>query len=308
MLTEAAPAKVNLFLRVIGRRADGYHELDSLAVFAGVADELRAEAAEALSLTLAGPFGAALEAEPDNLVLRAARALAAAAGREARVRLTLEKNLPVASGIGGGSADAAAILREEVRDLAALGCTYVQVDAPELALMVDDAVREQFRARGIDPERMLAEGVEIIDSVARDAPPGVRFGLHLCRGNRDGHWMAAGGYERISRAVFQRTRGFDTLFLEYDDERSGGFEPLRAVPEDRTVVLGLVSTKRPALEDTDELLARIDAAARFFARDQLALSPQCGFSSTIGGNPLTVEQEEAKLALVADVARRAWPS
>jgi methionine synthase II (cobalamin-independent) len=201
-------------------------------------------------------------------------------------------------------ADAAAILREEIADLVALGCEYVQIDAPELALMVDESVREQFVERGIDPERMLTEGIEIIDGVA--ATPGPRYAIHLCRGNRDGHWMASGGYEAISEAVFRHATSFGTLFLEYDDERSGGFEPLRDVPDDRFVFLGLVSTKRPELEDPDELLARIDDAAGHFPRDQLGLSPQCGFASTIGGNPLTVEQEEAKLRLVADVAGRAW--
>ena len=159
----------------------------------------------------------------------------------------------------GMFADAAAILREEVADLVALGCEYVQIDAPELALMVDDSVREQFTERGIDPERMLAEGIEIIDSVA--ATPGPRYAIHLCRGNRDGHWMASGGYEAISQAVFKHADSFGTFFLEYDDERSGGFEPLRDVPDDRFVFLGLVSTKRPELEDRDELLGRIDEAS-----------------------------------------------
>ena len=201
-------------------------------------------------------------------------------------------------------ADAAAILREEVRDLVALGCDYIQVDAPEIALMVDESVRETFRGRGIDPDRMLTDGLDIIDSVAQE--PGARYALHLCRGNRDGHWMAAGGYETISRAVFGRATSFDRFFLEYDDERSGGFEPLRDVPDDKTVVLGLVSTKRAELEDPDELLARIEEAARHFPREQLALSPQCGFASTIGGNPVPPETQGAKFRLVAEVASRAW--
>jgi methionine synthase II (cobalamin-independent) len=202
-------------------------------------------------------------------------------------------------------ADAAAILREEIADLVALGCEYVQIDAPELALMVDESVRRSFVARGIDPERILGEGIEIIDGVA--ATPGPRYAIHLCRGNRDGHWMAAGGYEAISQAVFRRATRFDTLFLEYDDERSGGFEPLRDVPDDRFVFLGLVSTKRAALEDPAELLGRVEEASRFFPRDQLGLSPQCGFASTIGGNPLTVADERAKLGLVSAVAAQAWP-
>ncbi len=202
-------------------------------------------------------------------------------------------------------ADAAALLREEVADLAELGCDYVQIDAPELAMLVDESARAGFRSRGIDPERMLGEGIEILNGVT--GAPGVHFALHLCRGNREGHWAAAGGYEAIAKEVFQRARGFETWFLEYDDERSGDFEPLRELPSDAFVFLGLVSTKRPALEDPAELLARIDEAAGYFPRDQLGLSPQCGFASTLPGNPLSFEEQEAKLRLVMDVAARAWP-
>ncbi|HEY3684545.1 MAG TPA: cobalamin-independent methionine synthase II family protein [Streptosporangiaceae bacterium] len=203
-------------------------------------------------------------------------------------------------------ADAAALLRDEVRDLVALGCPYVQIDAPELALLVDPAVRESFVARGIDPDRMLTEGVELIASVVD--VPGAAYGLHLCRGNREGHWLATGGYAEIASAVFRRAGAFGTFLLEYDDARSGGFEPLADVPDDTAVVLGLVSTKRPGLEDEDELLARIDDASRHHPRDLLALSPQCGFASTLAGNPLTPEDQAAKLALVGRVARRAWPA
>jgi 5-methyltetrahydropteroyltriglutamate--homocysteine methyltransferase len=202
-------------------------------------------------------------------------------------------------------ADAAAILREEIEALVALGCTSVQIDAPELGLMVDESVQEAFRGRGIDPERILGEGIEIINSVT--SVPGPRYAIHLCRGNRDGHWMAAGGYDAIARRLFEGCSGFHVFCLEYDDERSGGFEPLADVPDDRQVFLGLVSTKHSGLEDADELLARIDEASRLFPRDQLGLSPQCGFASTIGGNPLTSEEQEAKLRLVAEVATRAWP-
>ncbi|HTW03398.1 MAG TPA: cobalamin-independent methionine synthase II family protein [Streptosporangiaceae bacterium] len=202
-------------------------------------------------------------------------------------------------------ADAAAIVSAEIAGLAALGCRYVQIDAPELATLVDDSVRDGFRARGIDPERMLNEGVEILNDMA--TTPGVRHAIHLCRGNRDGHWMASGGYEAISRQVFRRAPRFEAFFLEYDDERSGGFEPLADLPQDRFVFLGLVSTKRPALEEPEALLRRIDEAGRFYPRDQLGLSPQCGFSSAIGTYPLNEDQQQRKLGLVADVARRAWP-
>jgi 5-methyltetrahydropteroyltriglutamate--homocysteine methyltransferase len=201
-------------------------------------------------------------------------------------------------------AAAAGLLSAEIADLAALGCDYVQVDAPELATLVDESVRAGFSARGIDPERMLGDGIDILNDVART--PGVRYALHLCRGNRDGHWMAAGGYQAISGRVFRRATRFDTFFLEYDDERSGGFEPLADLPQDRFVFLGLVSTKRPAAEDADTLLARIEEAARCYPRDQLGLSPQCGFSSVIGSYPLDEAQQERKLRLVADTAKRAW--
>jgi 5-methyltetrahydropteroyltriglutamate--homocysteine methyltransferase len=202
-------------------------------------------------------------------------------------------------------ADAAELLSAEIAELAALGCEYVQIDAPELATLVDGSVRAGFAARGIDPDRLLGDGVDMLNDMAR--APGVRYALHLCRGNRDGHWMAAGGYASISKCVFRRLTHFDTFFLEYDDERSGGFEPLADLPKDRFVFLGLVSTKRPALEDPGLLLTRIDQAARYYPRDQLGLSPQCGFSSAIGTYPLDAAQQESKLRLVADVARRAWP-
>jgi 5-methyltetrahydropteroyltriglutamate--homocysteine methyltransferase len=202
-------------------------------------------------------------------------------------------------------ADAAALVREEIAALAALGCTYVQIDAPELATLVDSSVRASFEGRGLAPDRMLTEGVDLLNGLADT--PGVRHALHMCRGNRDGHWMAAGGYEAISAQVFRRATRFDTFLLEYDDERSGGFEPLADLPQDRFVFLGLVSTKRPACEDPDELTLRIGEAARFYPRDQLGLSPQCGFTPAIGTYPLDDAQQERKLQLVAEVAHRAWP-
>jgi 5-methyltetrahydropteroyltriglutamate--homocysteine methyltransferase len=146
--------------------------------------------------------------------------------------------------------------------------------------------------------------VEILNSLADH--PGVTFGLHLCRGNNDGRWLARGGYDSIAREVFQRARRYDEFLLEYDDSRSGSFEPLADVPRDKRVVLGLVTTKRNVLESADELIGRIEEAARFFPRDQLALSTQCGFASGIKGNPVEPAMQERKLTLVADVARRVW--
>jgi 5-methyltetrahydropteroyltriglutamate--homocysteine methyltransferase len=203
-------------------------------------------------------------------------------------------------------ADAVDILRTEVDELVALGCEYIQIDAPELATLVDPSTRERvYAAHGISPERMLGEGVEMLDAVA-DASE-ITFGLHLCRGNNAGHWMSAGGYEAISREVFARAMRYHIFLLEYDTPRAGSFEPLRDVPADKRVVLGLVSTKTDALETSEALIARIDEAARYFPREQMALSTQCGFASVVAGNPIAEATQEKKLRLVAEVARRAWP-
>jgi 5-methyltetrahydropteroyltriglutamate--homocysteine methyltransferase len=203
-------------------------------------------------------------------------------------------------------ADGAEVIRSEIAELAWLGCEYVQIDAPELAILVDASARRNvFEKNGIDPARVLGEGVEILNSLADE--PGMTFGLHMCRGNNDGRWLSKGGYEAISKEVFRRAGRYHTLLLEYDDARSGSFEPLADVPRDKAVVLGLVSTKKKAIESADELLARIGEAAKYFPRDQLALSPQCGFASGIKGNPVDEAAQEQKLKLVAETARRAWP-
>ena len=202
-------------------------------------------------------------------------------------------------------ADAVDILRQEVRDLVSLGCEYIQIDAPELATLVDESQRrEAYEARGISPERMLGEGIDMLNAVA-DAPD-ITFGLHMCRGNYHGRWMSEGGYDYISSRVFPRATSYDIFLLEYDDWRSGAFEPLKDVPQDKRIVLGLVSTKMPAMEPPEELVIRIEEAGNFFPRDQLALSTQCGFASGFQGNPITGTEQEAKLRLVADVAHRVW--
>lgn len=202
-------------------------------------------------------------------------------------------------------ADAVDILRQEVRDLAALGCRYIQIDAPELATLVDYSQRHEiYESRGIQPERMLGEGIEMLNAVA-DAS-GVTFGLHLCRGNNEGQWLSQGGYEVISQQVFKRATKYDIFLLEYDDWRSGSFEPLTDVPRDKTVVLGLVSTKSTRIETVDELIARINNASRYFPLAQLALSTQCGFASVFTGNPISEAVQKAKVERVAEVARRVW--
>jgi 5-methyltetrahydropteroyltriglutamate--homocysteine methyltransferase len=201
-------------------------------------------------------------------------------------------------------ADVVDILRAEVDELVRLGCTYIQLDAPQYAGLLDPAIREGYRQRGNDPDRLLERCIELDNAVIGDHP-GVVFGLHLCRGNNQSKFYASGSYEPIAAQVFERTR-FQRFLLEYDDERSGGFEPLRHVPEDRTVVLGLVTTKKPALESADTLKRRIAEASRYVPLERLALSPQCGFASTQEGNLLTPADQEAKLRLVATVAREVW--
>jgi 5-methyltetrahydropteroyltriglutamate--homocysteine methyltransferase len=202
-------------------------------------------------------------------------------------------------------ADAAEVGRSEIQELVSLGCRYIQIDAPELATLVDPRVRDWTESLGMPAERMLTEGIDLINGMV-EGLSGVRLGIHLCRGNNAGMWMASGGYDFIAQALFERATAFDAYFLEYDDARSGSFEPLSRAPDDKQVVLGLVSTKKPDVETPEELIARIEEAARLFPREQLALSTQCGFASVAEGNPISEQVEENKLRLVADVARTAW--
>jgi 5-methyltetrahydropteroyltriglutamate--homocysteine methyltransferase len=202
-------------------------------------------------------------------------------------------------------ADAAEVARSEIQELVALGCEYVQVDAPELATLVDPRIRDWTESIGISAERLLTEGIDLINGMVQGIS-GVRVAIHLCRGNNAGMWMASGGYDYIADALFKRATAFDAFFLEYDDARSGSFEPLAGAPDDKQVVLGLVSTKGPELETAEELVARIEDASRHFPREQLGLSTQCGFASIAAGNPLDEVAEERKLRLVADVAHATW--
>lgn len=202
-------------------------------------------------------------------------------------------------------ADLVDILREEVKELIRLGCTYIQIDSPQYTALLDPDLREGYRRRGNDPDRLLDLSIEMDNAVISNNS-GITFGLHLCRGNNQSKFYARGDYGPISR-IFRNTR-FQRFLLEYDDERSGGFEPLRQVPDDRTIVLGLVSSKRAALESNEELKRRIEEAAAVIPRERLALSPQCGFASTMEGNLLTMEDQEAKLRLVAETAREVWKS
>lgn len=204
--------------------------------------------------------------------------------------------------------DAADILRAEIAELIELGCEYIQIDAPELcAYGVDADVRAQQAARfQVEPDRLMAEGTQFVNSVA-EGFDGVTFGLHLCRGNHAGRYIAAGGYDAMARSVLDRTDAFQTYLMEYDDDRSGTFEALADLPKDKIVVLGLVSTKEARMEKREDLIARLENAAQYYPRDQLALSPQCGFASVAEGNPQMNEKiQQQKLRLVADVAHEFW--
>jgi len=200
--------------------------------------------------------------------------------------------------------DVAQILREEVDELAALGCTYIQLDAPHYPLLIDPSFRDFYESRGWPAERWIELGTELDNFVIGDRP-GVTFAFHLCRGNQLSRWLVSGGYDWLAERLFPRVHA-QRLMLEYDDERSGGFEPLADVPEDKTVVLGLVTTKSGRRETIEELTSRIEEASEFVPLERLALSPQCGFATSIGGNALTLDDERAKLRTIAETARAVW--
>jgi 5-methyltetrahydropteroyltriglutamate--homocysteine methyltransferase len=195
------------------------------------------------------------------------------------------------------------VSRREVEELVRLGCTYVQIDAPQYAALLDPKMREGYRQRGSDPEELIDRCIEL-DNAIIQGHPGITFGIHICRGNNQSKFYAEGDYEPISR-IFEKTL-FHRFLLEYDDARSGGFEPLRHLPEDRIAVLGLVSTKKSRMESEEELKRRIDEAARYVPLERLALSPQCGFASTMEGNRITPDDQRQKLRLVGRVAKSVW--
>jgi 5-methyltetrahydropteroyltriglutamate--homocysteine methyltransferase len=207
--------------------------------------------------------------------------------------------------VAGYFDDLVAVYRAEVAELAEAGCRYLQLDEVPVAMLCDEAVRRQAAAEGGEPGALLDTYLGLIRRILADRPSGMTTGLHLCRGNFRSRWMAAGGYEPVAEKLFNELP-VDAFFLEYDSERAGHFAPLRFLPKGRRAVLGLVSSKTPALEDQEALLRRIGEAAQFCPLDQLALSTQCGFASVAGGNALTEDQQWAKLGLVVDTARRVW--
>jgi 5-methyltetrahydropteroyltriglutamate--homocysteine methyltransferase len=203
--------------------------------------------------------------------------------------------------------DLARVYSEEVRDLAAAGCRYLQIDEVYIAYLCDPALREQVAALGENPQTLPHTYVAMINGAVAGRPTDMTVCMHLCRGNNQSGWVASGGYEPVAEVLFNEA-DVSGYFLEYDSERAGGFEPLRFVPKGKTVVLGLVTSKKGALESKDAIKRRIDEASKYCPLDQLALSTQCGFSSTVAGNKLTIDEQSAKLRLVVEVAREVWGS
>jgi 5-methyltetrahydropteroyltriglutamate--homocysteine methyltransferase len=194
---------------------------------------------------------------------------------------------------------------DQVRAIAAIGCTYLQFDDTSLAYLNDPRQREQMASQGEDAEHLHESYIRHINEALAERPDELTVTTHMCRGNFRSSWAAEGGYDFVAEALFGGLQ-VDGFFLEYDDARSGGFEPLRFVPKGKMVVLGLVTTKRGELESKDLLKRRIEEASRFVPVEQLCLSPQCGFSSTVEGNVITYEQEVAKLELIVETAREVW--
>ncbi len=204
-------------------------------------------------------------------------------------------------------ADLAACYRAEITALYEAGCRYLQLDDTNLAYLCDPVMRQGAVDRGDDPDELPRAYAELINASIAGRPDDLTVAIHLCRGNYRSTWFAEGGYEPVAEVLFNDL-DVDAYFLEYDDERSGDFAPLRHVPDTKVVVLGLVTSKRPELEPYDELAARVAEAASYVERDRLCLSPQCGFASTLEGNELTEEQQWAKLRHVVEMAERIWPT
>jgi 5-methyltetrahydropteroyltriglutamate--homocysteine methyltransferase len=201
--------------------------------------------------------------------------------------------------------DLAEVYRAEIRELANAGCRYLQIDEVNLAYLCDPELRRQVANIGEDPESLPQTYAKLLNAAIADRPANMTVCMHLCRGNFAGAWIAEGGYEPIAELLFNEI-GVDGYFLEYDSPRAGSFGPLRFLPKGKTAVLGLVTTKSPKMETKDELKRRIEEASRYVPIEQLALSPQCGFSSGIGGNAMTVDDEIEKLELVVETAREVW--
>jgi 5-methyltetrahydropteroyltriglutamate--homocysteine methyltransferase len=201
--------------------------------------------------------------------------------------------------------DLSAAYADEVRAIGELGCRYLQFDDTSLAYLNDPAQRAMMAERGEDAEHQHLRYIQLINGALAGRPPGMRVTTHMCRGNYRSSWAAEGGYDFVAEALFGELN-VDGFFCEFDDERSGGFEPLRFVPPGKRVVLGLVTSKRPELESKDLLKRRVEEASKYVPLEQLCLSPQCGFSSTVEGNALTLDEQVAKLRLVVETAEEIW--
>ena len=202
-------------------------------------------------------------------------------------------------------ADLGKVYQAELAELDAAGCRYVQLDEVAVAILCDPAAREKVKAAGEDPGRLVNLYIDAINEAVKNRPKGMAVGVHVCRGNYKGMYLSEGGYDSVAEKFFSRSN-VDHFLLEFDTPRAGSFAPLRFVPRDKGVVLGLVSSKTPQLEKLDDLRRRADEATKYVDAERLAISPQCGFASTMGGNPVTEADERAKLKLCVDAARAIW--
>jgi len=253
---------------------------------------------------------------PEPILVRDFTFLAAATKRTAKITLPSPSRLHFHGGrkvvsttvypdIEVFFADAVRAYRAEIADLEAAGCRYIQIDDPLFSYFISDRMRAEILANGERPEERLARYVRLINDCIAERGADTAIGIHVCRGNARSAWIAEGGYERIAEQLFGSLQN-DHFLLEYDDDRSGGFEPLRFMPAGKRVVLGLVTSKRGALEDRAALLRRVEEATRYVPLENLAISPQCGFASVVEGNIITPADQWAKLQLVVDAAREIW--
>ena len=201
--------------------------------------------------------------------------------------------------------DVIRVYTEQIQALYSVGCRYLQIDDVTWAVACDPRAVDAIKARGETPETLFSQYAEVLNRILASVPKDMKVGMHTCRGNNRGKWMAEGGYELISEMIFNSVN-IETYFMEYDTSRAGDFSPLLHLPSGKTVVLGLVSTKTPVPEDPVQLKSRIEEAAGYIPLDQLCISPQCGFASNFMGNPLTIDDERAKLQLLVDVANEVW--
>ncbi len=255
---------------------------------------------------------------PDPVLVRDFAYLASVATHPAKITMPSPSRLHFHGGRGVVSADAypdieeffadvVRVYRAEIADLEAAGCRYIQIDDPLFSYFISDRMRAEIIANGDDPDERLARYVRLINDCIAERRADTAVGIHVCRGNARSAWIAEGGYERIAEALFGGLHN-DHFLLEYDDERSGDFAPLRFIPTGKRVVLGLVTTKHGRLEDRATLVRRIEEATSYVPLDDLAVSPQCGFASVVEGNIITDEDQWAKLQLIVDVSREVWGS